>query len=129
MVSGPVPRFDRYTNAGPLVVPTCWLPNITGAPEMLTSGPPPLPDNPTVCMEPSTAPLLSVNWSNAVRGPSADGVKVMLTWQVALTARVAGETGQGMGLVWMVKSLGLVPVIVMPPVLLMVSGAVPSFNR
>src|ERR1035438_8076392 len=125
MVSGPFPRFERDTVAGPLVVPNGWLPKITGAPEMLTSGPVPLPDSPTVWVLPLTAPLLSVNWRVAVRWPSADGAKVTLTEQLVLTARgVAGEIGQLM--FWNEKSLWLIPV---RPMLVMVSGAVPSFKR
>src|SRR5437667_12592549 len=72
-----------------------------------------------ICCGPPKA--LSLISSVAVRVKGAVGVKVTLMAQLALTARVAGLTGQ---LLVRAKSPLLVPVIVM---LLIVSGAVPVF--
>jgi hypothetical protein len=121
MVNGQFPTFDRDTVAGGLVVPTCWLPNVMDGLARLTTGAAPVPTKPTVWVLPGWALLLSVNVSKAFRVPTADGLKVTATVQLALTARVPG-------------GMQVLPTIANSPeslltMLVMVSGAVPLFDR
>src|SRR5439155_1597092 len=87
---------------------------------MLPMGLAPLPDRLAVCR--GLPKALSLTVSVAVCVPVFCGVKVTLMVQLALTARVAGLTGQ---LLVRVKSPLLVPVMVM---LLIVIASLPVFE-
>ena len=79
----------------------------------------PVPDRATVWIASPSPSILSVIVIVALRAPLAVGENFTLMVQEALTAKVAGLTGQ---LFVCVKSLGFVPVMTM---LLMASGATP----
>src|SRR5579872_4637071 len=118
MVRGTVPVLVSFTAAVALVVPTFWLPKLTLVGLKLTTGMVvvPLPLSATFCGLPGPP---SANVRLAVRLPLFVGVKVTLTLQDALAARLPGQL-----LVW-AKSPPFVPV---RPMLLMLKADVPLLN-
>ena len=76
-----VPLFVTVTVMGELVVPTVWLPKLTGEGDSVISVP--LPVMGMVC---GLAQALSANKRAALRLPNADGVNVTVTWQFLPTA-------------------------------------------
>jgi hypothetical protein len=102
------------TDCGSLIAPAAVSPNERVLGVTLASSGLPVPDNATVW---GLFPAESVNASVAVREPVADGVKVMLTVQLADPARDAPQV-----LAEMVKSAASVLEMLM---LLMLMAAVP----
>ena len=91
IVSGALPVFESVTACGVLGVPTCWLGKFTLVGDTLATGARPVPLRLSVAGPPLMLPLTS---SVAVRVNGAVGVKITLMVQLAVTARVAGLTGQ-----------------------------------
>src|SRR5215467_8157927 len=129
IASGAVPVFVSVKLSGTLVVVMGTPPNGRLVADKVTTGAVAVPVRVTICALLLTALLLSVKVRVALRGPTggniATGVNVMVTAQLALTAR-----GEEQVLVWIVKSLAFVPLIA--PVALRpwkVSGQVPRLER
>jgi hypothetical protein len=107
MVSAALPVLLKVTGCDPLVVPRFWLPNVRLGTETPATGAAatPVPVRLTVC---GLLEALSVKFSEALRLPVAEGVKVTLTAQVALRITVAPEQVSSL----LAKSLAFVPPIV-----------------
>jgi hypothetical protein len=80
----------------------------------------PVPLSVTLCCEPGTPPVSSVNTTLALRAPIARGLKVTCTLHMLPEAKVAGAIGQFTFVT--PKSAGFIPAGAM---LLMVKGPVP----
>jgi hypothetical protein len=119
IVSGAVPEFCRVVLCAALVVPTVWPAKVRLAGVRVTAGAVPVPLSAAVCGLPGA---LSVMETLAERLPAPPGVNVTETVHVALTASVAGETGQSFACA---KSPAFAPVTAMP---LIESGAVPELR-
>ncbi len=93
IVSGAVPVFWIVADCATLLVPTCCEPNVRLDGATVTAGAAavPLPASPALCEPPAA---LSATWTLAVRGPGAPGVNLTKMVHVALTASVAGASGQ-----------------------------------
>ena|SRR5215831_878709 len=78
-----VPLLVTVTVMGALVVPTVWVPKLTGEGEKVISVP-----LPVIAMVCGLAQALSVYKREALRLPNADGVNVTVTVQFLPTAKV-----------------------------------------
>jgi hypothetical protein len=105
MVSEALPVSVRVTLCAALPVPDIWSGKVSEEDDKLTRGTIPVPLKLTVC---GLLEALSVKFSEALRLPLADGVKVTLTVQVALGITVAPVQVSAL----LAKSLAFVPPIV-----------------
>ena len=117
MVSGAVPVLRRDDVCAALVEPTICGPKTRLPGVSVTAEAVPVPLRLMGCGLPDA---LSVTFTAAVRLPVAAGVKVTLMVQVALAARLAGQSLD------CAKSAALVPATA---IALIVSGPVPVFRR
>jgi hypothetical protein len=91
IVNVAVPVLVSVTICTALLMPTIWLPKLMLLPPSVTMGATPVPVSVTVCGLPGNGSLTVMA---PLRMPVAVGVKVTLTLQLAVGARVAGLTGQ-----------------------------------
>lgn len=105
------PGFVTVIDEALLVVPTPWLPNVIGVLGESVAAGGVTPVRVTVCVEPETPLLSSVNVSVAVLLPAADGVKVTLQVQVPFVGATVEPLVQVVPPDAMAKSPAFVPVI------------------
>ena len=91
MLIGLLPKLAKVTGWDVLATPTVWLGKVRLDGDRLAAAP-----TPVRIINCGLSPASSAITIHPLRGPDAPGVKVILTVQLELAARVLGEMGQGL---------------------------------